>query len=212
MFSSGVDLQELAGQVGEAGMEHLRAFRKAWLDVANALEEMAKPVVCMIQGGCIGGALETALACDLRVIAADAITGLPETRIGLIPDVGGSSRLPQVVGLGRAKELIMTGKLINGTEAERIGLANRVAPADELEAAATQLVDELLRVRPDRRRAVQARHRRLGAARAVDDAGARGRAADGVRRDGGLRRGRHRPSRRSVSRSSPAIDPGFVRG
>jgi enoyl-CoA hydratase/carnithine racemase len=144
MFSSGVDLQELAGQVGDGGMEHLRPFRKAWLDVANALEEMPKPVVCVIQGGCIGGALETALACDLRVMAADAITGLPETRIGLIPDVGGSSRLPQVVGLGRAKELIMTGKLIDGTEAERIGLVNRVATADELEAATDQLVDELL--------------------------------------------------------------------
>jgi enoyl-CoA hydratase/carnithine racemase len=148
MFSSGVDLQELAGQVGASGVEHLRSFRKAWLDVANALEELAKPVVCMIQGGCIGGALETALACDLRVIAADAITGLPETRIGLIPDVGGSSRLPQVVGLGRAKELIMTGRLIDGTEAERIGLANRVASADELEAATDELVNELLACAP----------------------------------------------------------------
>jgi enoyl-CoA hydratase/carnithine racemase len=148
MFSSGVDLRELAGQVGEGGMDLLRPFRKAWLDVANALEELPKPVICMIQGGCIGGALETALACDLRVIAADALTGLPETRIGLIPDVGGSSRLPQVVGLGRAKELIMTGKLIDGTEAERIGLANRVAPAEELEAATQQLVDELLTCAP----------------------------------------------------------------
>ncbi|MEJ7893429.1 MAG: enoyl-CoA hydratase-related protein [Solirubrobacteraceae bacterium] len=164
MFSSGVDLKELAGPEapakpaaggeaagrdrGEGGMEQLRPFRKAWLDVANALEELTKPVVCAIQGGCIGGALETALACDLRVMAADAITGLPETRIGLIPDVGGSSRLPQVVGLGRAKELIMTGKLIDGTEAERIGLVNRVAPADELDAAVDQLVEELLACAP----------------------------------------------------------------
>ena len=86
------------------------------------------PSSAQIQGACIGGALELALACDFRVLAADAIVGLPETRIGLIPDVGGSSRLPQVVGLGRAKELIMTGKLIGAEEAERIGLANRVAP------------------------------------------------------------------------------------
>ena len=148
MFSSGVDLKELAGQVGEGGLEQLRPFRKAWLDVANALEELPKPVVCVIQGGCIGGALETALACDLRVMAAEAVTGLPETRIGLIPDVGGSSRLPQVVGLGRAKELIMTGKLIDGTEAERIGLVNRVAPADELETATEQIVGELLACAP----------------------------------------------------------------
>ncbi len=92
--------------------------------------------------------MELALACDLRVIAADALVGLPETRVGLIPDVGGSSRLPQVVGVGRAKELIMTGKLIDGTEAERIGLANRVAPAEELEAATQTLVDELLACAP----------------------------------------------------------------
>ena len=81
-------------------------------------------MICAIQGACIGGALELALACDFRVLAADAIVGMPETRIGLIPDVGGSSRLPQVVGLGRAKELVMTGKLIGAEEAERIGLAN----------------------------------------------------------------------------------------
>ena len=92
--------------------------------------------------------MELALACDLRVIAADAVVGLPETRIGLIPDVGGSSRLPAVVGLGRAKELIMTGKLIGGEEAERIGLANRVAPPEELEAATQTLVDELLACAP----------------------------------------------------------------
>ena len=92
--------------------------------------------------------MELALACDMRVIAADALIGMPETRVGLIPDVGGSSRLPQIVGLGRAKELIMTGKLIGGEEAERIGLANRVAPAEELEAATQALVDELLACAP----------------------------------------------------------------
>jgi len=89
-----------------------------------------------------------ALACDLRVVATDALVGMPETRIGLIPDVGGSSRLPQIVGLGRAKELIMTGRLIGGEEAERIGLANRVAPADELEDTTQALVDELLACAP----------------------------------------------------------------
>ena len=145
LFSSGVDLKELAGQLGAGGgLAQLRTFRTAWLDVANALEEMAKPVVCQIQGACLGGALETALACDLRVMAEDAVAGLPETRIGLIPDVGGSSRLPQVVGLGRAKELIMTGALIGAERAEAIGLVNRIAPAADLEAATQTLVDELL--------------------------------------------------------------------
>jgi enoyl-CoA hydratase/carnithine racemase len=146
MFSSGMDLAALAA-LAEAP-EHLRAFRRACLDAWNLAEEMTKPTICQVHGGCIGGAMELALACDLRVVAADAVLGMPETRVGLIPDVGGSSRLPAVVGLGRAKELIMTGKLIGGEEAERIGLANRVAPADELDAATGALVDELLACAP----------------------------------------------------------------
>jgi enoyl-CoA hydratase/carnithine racemase len=146
MFSSGMDLGSLAALAGAP--ENLRAFRHEILVAWNRAEEMPKPTVCAIHGACIGGALELALACDLRVIASDAVIGLPETRIGLIPDVGGSSRLPAVVGLGRAKELIMTGKLIGGEEAERIGLANRVAPPDELEAATQTLVDELLACAP----------------------------------------------------------------
>jgi len=146
MFSSGMDLAALAELA--AAPAGLRTFRRACLEAFNLAEEMTKPAVCSIHGACIGGALELALACDLRVIASDAVVGLPETRIGLIPDVGGSSRLPAVVGLGRAKELIMTGKLIGGEEAERIGLANRVAPAEELDAATQALVDELLACAP----------------------------------------------------------------
>jgi enoyl-CoA hydratase/carnithine racemase len=146
MFSSGMDLAALAA-LAEAP-ENLRAFRREILDAWNRAEEMPKPTICVIHGACIGGAMELALACDLRVIASDAVVGLPETRIGLIPDVGGSSRLPAVVGLGRAKELIMTGRLIGGEEAERIGLANRVALPDELEAATQTLVDELLACAP----------------------------------------------------------------
>jgi enoyl-CoA hydratase/carnithine racemase len=146
MFSSGMDLASLAA-LAEAP-DDLRAFRRACLDAWNLAEEMTKPTICQIQGACIGGAMELALACDLRVIAADALIGMPETRIGLIPDVGGSSRLPSVVGLGRAKELVMTGKLIDGEEAHRIGLANRVAPVEELEQAVQGLVDELLTCAP----------------------------------------------------------------
>ena len=146
MFSSGMDLAALAGLSERP--ETLRPFRQAILDSFNLAETMAKATICQIQGACIGGAMELALACDLRVMAADAIIGLPETRIGLIPDVGGSSRLPAIVGAGRAKELIMTGKLIDGTEAERIGLVNRVAPAGELDAATDQLVNELLACAP----------------------------------------------------------------
>ncbi|MBB4664099.1 enoyl-CoA hydratase/isomerase family protein [Conexibacter arvalis] len=146
MFSSGMDFGAL-GAVAQTP-EHLRAFRKECIDAWNLAEEMTKPVIAQIHGGCIGGAVELAIAADFRVIAADAIIGMPETRVGLIPDVGGSSRLPALVGLGRAKELIMTGKLIDAKEAERIGLVTRVAPADQLDAATQQLVDELLACAP----------------------------------------------------------------
>ena len=145
MFSSGMDVGGLAQL---AGHPDLRPFRRACIEAWNIAETMEKPVVAQLHGGVIGGALELALACDLRVAAEGTVLGVPEVRLGLIPDVGGSSRLPQVVGLGRAKELVMTGKLIDAAEAERIGLVNRVAPAEELAAATQALVDELLACAP----------------------------------------------------------------
>src|SRR5271165_5585463 len=146
MFSSGMDFSALGALAHEPG--RLRTGRARILAAWNLCEEMTKPTIAQIHGGCLGGAMELALACDLRVMAEDAVIGLVETRIGLIPDVGGSSRLPAVIGLGRAKEMIMASKLINGVEAERIGLVNRVAPADELTSATKALVDELLACAP----------------------------------------------------------------
>jgi enoyl-CoA hydratase/carnithine racemase len=142
VFSAGVDLGELLNVDGE--VRTLRTFRNVFLECANLCEEMAKPVVCQIHRTCVGGALEVALGCDLRVASSDSQLGLPEVRFGIIPDVGGSSRLPQVVGLGRAKELIMTARMIDAEEAERIGLVNRVAAPDALEQATEQLVQELI--------------------------------------------------------------------
>ncbi len=142
VFSAGVDLNELMDSTGQVGM--LRPFRNVFLECANLCEEMAKPVVCQIHRTCVGGALEVALGCDLRIASSDASLGLPEVKFGIIPDVGGSTRLPAVVGLGRAKELIMTARLIGAEEAQRIGLVNRVVEPEELEQATQALVDELL--------------------------------------------------------------------
>ena len=122
----------------------LRPFRNVFLECANLCEEMAKPVVCQIHRTCVGGALEVALGCDLRIASSDGQFSLPEVKFGIIPDVGGSTRLPAVVGLGRAKELIMTARTIDAAEAERIGLVNRVVAPEELEQATQALVDELL--------------------------------------------------------------------
>ncbi len=142
VFSAGVDLEELGSFAGDPAV--LRPFRNVFLECANLCESMAKPVICQIHRACVGGALEVALGCDLRIASSDSKLGLPEVKFGIIPDVGGSTRLPAVVGLGRAKELIMTARLIDAAEAERIGLVNRVVPAEELEQATDALVEELL--------------------------------------------------------------------
>jgi enoyl-CoA hydratase/carnithine racemase len=142
VFSAGVDLGELMTFAGEPAV--LRPFRNVFLECANLCEAMPKPVVCQVHGACLGGALEVALGCDLRVAAAGSQFALPEVKFGIIPDVGGSSRLPAVVGLGRAKELIMTARTIDAEEARAIGLVNRVAAPEELDAAVRGLLEELL--------------------------------------------------------------------
>ena len=161
MFSSGMDLNDLR-ELSEnpAG---LRRFRRPILSWWNLLEEMPKPTICQIHGACLGGAFELALAADFRVMAEDAMAGIMEVRIGLLPDVGGCSRLPAIVGLGNAKELIMTGKVIDGHEAHRIGFANRIAPAEELDALTETFANELLACAP----------RAVGLAKRVMDAAAK---------------------------------------
>src|SRR3989440_3274903 len=146
MFSSGMDLADLRAL--SENPRGLRSYRREILAIWNLPEEMPKATICQIHGACLGGAMELALACDIRVMAEDAVTGMLEARIGLIPDVGGCARLPAVVGVGRAKELVMTGKVIDGREAHRIGFANRIAPADELDAVTQGLCDELLACAP----------------------------------------------------------------
>jgi enoyl-CoA hydratase/carnithine racemase len=144
-FSAGIDINQL-GNVGGANL--LRPFRRDCVELVNLLEEMPRPVIAQIHGACLGLGAEIALACDIRVMSADVLFGLPETKLGLIPDVGGSSRLPAVVGLGVAKELIMTGRTIDAAECHRIGVANRVVPAEQLEAETQSLVEELLSAAP----------------------------------------------------------------
>jgi enoyl-CoA hydratase/carnithine racemase len=161
MFSSGMDLNDLrALSERPAG---LRGFRRSILNWWNLLEEMPKPTICQIHGAALGGAFELALACDFRTMAEDAVAGIMEVRVGLLPDVGGCSRLPAVVGLGNAKELIMTGKAIDGREAHRIGFANRIAPAAELDELTAGLANELLACAP----------RAVGLAKRIMDAAAK---------------------------------------
>jgi enoyl-CoA hydratase/carnithine racemase len=161
LFSSGMDVGDLRSL--SEGPERLRDYRQPILRWWNLLEEMPKPAICQIHGAALGGAFELALACDFRTMAEDAVAGIMEVRIGLLPDVGGCSRLPAVVGLGNAKELIMTGRVIDGREAHRIGFANRIAPAAELDATTEAFANELLACAP----------RAVGLAKRVIDAAAK---------------------------------------
>jgi enoyl-CoA hydratase/carnithine racemase len=161
LFSSGMDLNDLRALSEDPS--RVRPGRRAILAAWNLLEEMPKPTICQIHGAALGGAFELALACDFRTMAEDAVAGIMEVRVGLLPDLGGCSRLPAVVGLGNAKELIMTGKVIDGREAHRIGFANRIAPAAELDETTQKLAEELLACAP----------RAVGLAKRVLDAAAK---------------------------------------
>ncbi len=114
----------------------------------GAPERCSKPVVAVLRGFVLGVGLELALACDFRIAADDVQLGLPEATIGMIPGSGGTQRLARLIGLGRAKDVIMRGRRILSDEALTLGLVTEVVPADELEATAAGLCDELRRLSP----------------------------------------------------------------
>jgi 2-oxoglutaroyl-CoA hydrolase len=127
--------------------------RSAWdvsrlADNVAAPERCAKPVIAAVQGYCFGVGLELALACDFRIAADDAQLAFPEVTIGMIPGSGGTQRLARLIGLGRAKDVIMRGRRISAEEALVLGLVTEVVPADELDGAVGRLVDELARHSP----------------------------------------------------------------
>ncbi|HEY9232573.1 MAG TPA: enoyl-CoA hydratase/isomerase family protein [Blastocatellia bacterium] len=115
----------------------------------DELELIEKPVIAAINGPCTGAGLQITLSCDLRVASDQARFGFRENNIGLIPGAGGCSRLVKLIGYGRAKELIFTGEMITASEAERIGLINRVVPHDELMEHTRQLAAHLLTRAPE---------------------------------------------------------------
>lgn len=96
------------------------------------IESVSKPTIAMINGFCLGGGLEVAMACDIRIASDDAKLGQTELNVGILPGAGGTQRLARLVGLGKAKELVFTGKIISAQQAENIGLVNQVVPKAEL--------------------------------------------------------------------------------
>ena len=127
-FSAGADLDMLLGY------ESLQAFRRElkgqWQKAVNTLEEMEKLFIAALNGITLGGACELAIACDLRVAVEGMSMALMEIKHGMIPDVGSTSRLPNLVGSAMAKEMILSGDRITSEEAYRIGLVNKVFPAN----------------------------------------------------------------------------------
>ena len=111
--------------------------------VYRQLADLPMPTIAAIEGDALGGGLELALCCDLRIASERAKLGMPEVRLAVLPGSGGTQRLPRVVGPARAKELILTGRIITATEAERIGLVNQVVPAGEARSAADAVAAEI---------------------------------------------------------------------
>ena len=107
------------------------------------IENLRVPVIAMINGFCLGGGCELAMCCDIRVASENARLGQPEINIGIFPGGGGTQRLPRLVGWGKAKELLYTGRIIDAAEAERIGLVDKVVPPDELESTVTELAETI---------------------------------------------------------------------
>ncbi len=134
-FCAGADLKERLGM----NEQQVRETVKLIGSTISAVEKLAIPVICAINGVAFGGGLELALACDIRIASEQMKCGLTETALGIIPGAGGTQRLPRLIGIGKAKEMIFTAKRIDAVEAERIGLVEKVVPFAELDQTAMQM-------------------------------------------------------------------------
>jgi enoyl-CoA hydratase len=143
-FCAGADIRHMRSLATDAG----RPWARAGHDTFQQLEDLPKPVIAAINGVALGGGCELALACDFRIMADSAAIGQPEIKLGLIPGWGGTQRLPRLVGLTLAKELVLTGRLLTAAEALHAGLANQVAPAAEVLARALDFAAQFATLPP----------------------------------------------------------------
>jgi len=144
-FVAGADISEFSSYTPEQG-EALA--RNGQVTVFNAIENSPKPFLAAINGFALGGGLELAMACHIRVAADTAKMGLPEVTLGLIPGYGGTQRLTQLVGKGRATEMIITAEMITAEKAERIGLVNYSVPAQELIGRSEEILNKIMQRAP----------------------------------------------------------------
>ncbi|MHC4605601.1 MAG: enoyl-CoA hydratase/isomerase family protein [Planctomycetota bacterium] len=143
-FVAGADIS----QFPEMTPTTARKIARKGQHLTRLIETLGKPVICAVQGYALGGGCELAMACTIRIASEKAVFGQPEVKLGLIPGYGGTQRLPRLVGLGRAMEIILTGSNVKADEALRIGLVNRVVPPDQLMATAEKIANKILAVGP----------------------------------------------------------------
>lgn len=143
-FCAGADIREMK----DMNQEEAEAFARLGHRICDTIEGMEKPVIAAVCGYCLGGGCELALACDIRLASEDSKLGQPEVNLGLIPGFGGTQRLTRLVGIGRAKELILTGRIFDAGEAVSMGLVNSVTGNDELVQKADETAEALTQKGP----------------------------------------------------------------
>jgi enoyl-CoA hydratase len=139
-FAAGLDIKDVMGKTVSEMLDFQQNVSKKCLD---KLSGIAKPTIAAVFGLALGGGAEVALCCDLRIASDGAVFGLPEVNLGIMAGSGGTQRLPRLVGVAKAKELLMTGDTITAEEAYRIGLVNRVVPKDKLMEESMALAQKL---------------------------------------------------------------------
>ena len=137
-FIAGADIAEFAERTAISQREVMRER-----SLFNAIDGFPKPIIAMVNGYCLGGGCEVALACDIRIASEKASFGQPEINLGIIPGGGGTQRLTRLVGEGKAMELILTGEIIDAQTAFTLGLANHVVPADQLETKTMEIANRI---------------------------------------------------------------------
>jgi enoyl-CoA hydratase len=143
-FVAGADISEFTGLTNEEGMDLARRGQNVFFKIENA----TKPIIAAVNGFALGGGCELAMACHFRIASENAQFGQPEVNLGLIPGYGGTQRLPQLIGKGRALELLLTGILINAETALRYGLVNYVVKQEELLNKAITIIQTIFTKAP----------------------------------------------------------------
>lgn len=142
-FAAGADIKEIS-QIATPLAAH--QFVSRVHAVFDRIEACSKPVIAAVAGFALGGGCELALACDFRIAADNALFGLPEIKLGLIPGGGGTQRLPRLIGVGRAKELLFSGNTVDAQEGYRIGLVNKIVPLELLMSEAKKIAAKLVKL------------------------------------------------------------------